>query len=204
MVSSNKRISTKQEQIIAKEKERNIKYRPRRVAVRQKLPIQLIQEILSSKINFVKSSDESECVEKKTTEIKEKSPSNRKTKTPFQLMREILTNQVEGVKEEDTKSFGRKIDLCSSTDTSEESCSSKPSINNKDIKEDMEFTKRKRRKHSKNTSEATVIDLSDSTSDSSVCSSAPDVIRISDSDSSHTDDLKKCRRKKKKLKYRKV
>uniref|UniRef100_A0A6P7FQ77 Dentin sialophosphoprotein-like n=1 Tax=Diabrotica virgifera virgifera TaxID=50390 RepID=A0A6P7FQ77_DIAVI len=115
LVSSNNRISDNQEKLIAKEKEKNKRCRPRKIPVRKKLAIDYIKEILSDRIEFVKAKDqESADTEKSTNDLnltdddklRIGTPSNHDIKqkqkrvfvckkTPFQQIREILSNNVD-------------------------------------------------------------------------------------------------------------
>ncbi|KAG5886296.1 hypothetical protein JTB14_001515 [Gonioctena quinquepunctata] len=187
MLSSNKRITNKQEAIIAKEREKNISSRPRKVPVRKKLHLQLIQEILHNEINLVKSRDEREKSSSRLSGenlTKVKSYEKRKNKSPFQVMKEILENQVKFVKDSgQIESTNVKRTISPNNNISDESSTSRIGIRETDHK-DTKFKQRKKKKRrSSNSSNASVISVSDSNSNSSVCSTGSDVIMISDSDS---------------------
>lgn len=109
LVSSNKRVTEKQEYVKAVEKEKNKVYRPKKVPVRKKLPIEYIREILTNRIEFVKPSEEEnadkttqscDAKEIQTSAIphsssqKSRQRSFNQTKSPFQQIREILSKNI--------------------------------------------------------------------------------------------------------------
>ncbi|CAH1112657.1 unnamed protein product [Psylliodes chrysocephalus] len=109
LVSSNKRVTEKQEYVKAIEKEKNKVYRPKKVLVRKKLPIEYIREILTNRIEFVKPSEEEnadkttqscDAKEIQTSAIphsssqKSRQRSFNQTKSPFQQIREILSKNI--------------------------------------------------------------------------------------------------------------
>ncbi|CAH1118545.1 unnamed protein product [Phaedon cochleariae] len=121
MVSSNNRLTTKQKEMINKEKEKNSSYRPRRIPVRKKLHIEIIKDILSEKIDFVKSSDEQKIGPKYvsqqpremsgslnrqsqiqlTSRSRNKKPMS-KHRSQLEVVREILIGRIESLKAKKT------------------------------------------------------------------------------------------------------